>query len=111
LLPWVEEAVFDRHLARLDRVARFISSAEAAESSDVNSYDDAAWEAGLDLSDFPAAAEQWSGGDAYLDAETFRAAVIEYWDLELRREVADLFAAADAWTYSGPGDAAGFRAG
>jgi hypothetical protein len=81
LFPLIEDDVFDHHLARLDRAARFVSSAETADADDTAAYDEAAWEAGLDPADFAG------------DVEGFRDEVIEHWDLALLEAVADLVTA------------------
>lgn len=99
LFPLVEDAVFDRHMARLDRAARFVSDAEVAEADDVVSYADAAWDARLDPADF---------GE---DVQEFRSAVIEHWDLALLHAVSDLVAADDSTRSVAGGPLTGVRAG
>ena len=90
LFPLLEDAPFDQWMTSLDRAARFISSAETAEADDTAAYARAAWEAGLDASDF-----------APDDAQTFRSAVIDHWDLVLLQRVADLVSAHET-TLSSP---------
>lgn len=79
LLPLVDDGVFDQHLARLERAARLVTSAETAQAADLSAYASAAWDAGLDLADFEAD-----------DVETFRISVIEHWDQALLQVVIDL---------------------
>ncbi|MCW2835646.1 MAG: hypothetical protein JWN68_3599 [Nocardioides sp.] len=84
LLPVIDDDVFDQHMSRLDRAARFVSAAEVADADDVAAYADAAWGAGLDPADF---AE---------DAQELRTEVIQHWDLALLDAVSDLVAADDS---------------
>ena len=78
LLPLVDDLVVDEHLARLERAARFVTSAETAQGADPSLYASAAWDAGLDLADVAA------------DVEALRASVIEHWDQTLLQVVVDL---------------------
>lgn len=88
LLPNLDDAEFDAHLARLDRIAAHISSVETSDAEDPTGYLDAAAAAGLDLSDYPVAAEQADDGDAHTDVAAFRSAVVEHWDTALLLAVA-----------------------
>ncbi|HXH79717.1 hypothetical protein [Nocardioides sp.] len=99
LFPLVDDDVFDQHMSRLDRAARFVSTAEVAEADDVAAYADAAWEAGLDPADF---AE---------DVHELRAEVIQHWDLALLDAVSELVAADDATRPVGDSLPSGARAG
>ncbi|MDH2413834.1 hypothetical protein [Nocardioides sp. CER19] len=85
LLPFLDDASFDRFMAKLQRDARFVTMAELAAAENTVEYADAAWAAGLDASDFPN--ERYELGGDVVDYEAFRSAVIEHWDLDLRADV------------------------
>lgn len=94
MLPLVDDATFDEHMARIDVIAGHITALEVDEAG-TEAHEAAALAAGLDPFDFPLRRpSRMSVEDEDLvAAEEFRSAVIEHWDLELRREVASLVAA------------------
>lgn len=87
LVPSVDDADLDASLARMQAAADRVSAAETAADDDFDAYAAAAWEAGLDVADFPESGNETPGA-------LFRAAVIEHWDLQLRAEVDRLLDAA-----------------
>jgi hypothetical protein len=94
LFPLVDDAVIDRHVAAVVRAAGHVSTVEAADACDAESYADAAWEAGLD----PADVGHLDGSGEELDGcAQFRTSVIEHWDLMLHAAVQRLASEDGAW--------------
>jgi hypothetical protein len=90
VVPLLDDALFDQHMAQIQRAATRVTEAETADADDTDRYADAAWGADLDVSDFPA--DPLDDTQSVTDYEAFRAAVIQHWDIELRSAVADLLA-------------------
>lgn len=89
LLAEVEDAEFDQCMAAVERACVHISTTESAHPEDWEAYSVAAWEANIDPDDaFVPSAEP---EDMWL---LHHRAVIQHWDLELRKAVEQLVCAA-----------------